>query len=113
MFVVHNYEFSDFSSLLTFVREPLKKGLHVKRSKILIIIERVLFGFKSVGKARKKVDRPKLLLEFVLTPLHSLWYPPCEKKVCFTLTGLQISCGFKEHKLITCESNVHVVFLGS
>ena len=38
----------------------------------------------------------------------------CEEIVCFVPAGSQISCGFKEHDPITCESKVHVVvFLGS
>ena len=72
LFVVHHYEFSEFSSLLTFFREPFKKGLQVKRSKLFIIIARVLLGLKWVGKTREKGDRPKRELEFVHTPVHSL-----------------------------------------
>ena len=33
----------------------------------------------------------------------------CEEIVCFTLAGSQICRGFKEHNLITCKSNAHVV----
>ena len=37
----------------------------------------------------------------------------CEEMICFTPSGSQICPGFKEHDLITCESKVHVVSLGS
>ena len=42
-------------------------------------------------------------------PANSKLEKDCEEIVCFTPAGSQISSGFKEHDLITCESKVHVV----
>ena len=50
---------------------------------------------------------------FVIPP-NSKVEQNCEEIVCFTPVSSQIYRGFKEHDLITCESEVHVVVsLGS
>ena len=50
---------------------------------------------------------------FVIPP-NSKLEKNCQEIVCFTMAGIQICRGFKEHDLITCESKVHVVVsLGS
>jgi len=50
---------------------------------------------------------------FVIPP-NSKIEKTVKKDVCLRLAGSQVCCSFKEHDLITCESNIQVVVsLGS
>ena len=49
------------------------------------------------------------VIKCFVVPPNSKLETDCKEIVCFTPTGSQISRGFKEHDLITCDSKVDVV----
>ena len=54
------------------------------------------------------------VIKCFVVPPNSKVENNCEEIVCFKPAGSKICRGFKDHDLITCESNVHVfVSLGS
>jgi len=64
------------------------------------------------GKQNSPFPAGPVIKCFVIPP-NSKIETNCEEIVCLTPAGSQICRGFKEQDLITCESKVQVVSLGS